>query len=272
MKYGFFFFISVLAFVACQENEISTFDNESSLFFFRDIYNNNSKGTPQLDSTSYSFFLAGSIQVDTVWLDVLLTGSPSDQDRPFRIVQSNVGEPGAAVAGTHYVAFDDPEMVKRMVIPANKVSVALPVIMTRTPQMDTEEYRLDMEILPNEYFIQGIKDRVVYVLKITGKATKPANWDSPNSYLATFGEWGQEKMRFIIDYVGYNTFDETLITDYRYYLQLKAREKLAEYEAVKGPILNILKIEDYETNNIFICHAAGYIFCSLRGGHRELQL
>ena len=93
-----------------------------------------------------------------------------------------------------------------------------------------------MEILPNEYFIQGIKDRVVYVLKITGKATKPANWDSPNSYLATFGEWGQEKMRFIIDYVGYNTFDETLITDYRYYLQLKAREKLAEYEAVKGPI------------------------------------
>ena len=68
MKYGFFFFISVLAFVACQENEISTFDNESSLFFFRDIYNNNSKGTPQLDSTSYSFFLAGSIQVDTVWL------------------------------------------------------------------------------------------------------------------------------------------------------------------------------------------------------------
>ena len=63
MKYGFFFFISVLAFVACQENEISTFDNESSLFFFRDIYNNNSKGTPQLDSTSYSFFLAGSIQV-----------------------------------------------------------------------------------------------------------------------------------------------------------------------------------------------------------------
>ena len=136
MKYGFFFFISVLAFVACQENEISTFDNESSLFFFRDIYNNNSKGTPQLDSTSYSFFLAGSIQVDTVWLDVLLTGSPSAQDRPFRIVQSNVGEPGAAVAGTHYVAFDDPEMVKRMVMPANKVSVALPVIMTRTPQMD----------------------------------------------------------------------------------------------------------------------------------------
>ena len=62
-----------------------------------------------------------------------------------------------------------------MVMPANKVSVALPVIMTRTPQMDTEEYRLDMEILPNEYFIQGIKDRVVYVLKITGKATKPAN-------------------------------------------------------------------------------------------------
>lgn len=57
MKYGFFFFISVLAFVACQENEISTFDNESSLFFFRDIYNNNSKGTPQLDSTPLFFWL-----------------------------------------------------------------------------------------------------------------------------------------------------------------------------------------------------------------------
>ena len=79
MKYGFFFFISVLAFVACQENEISTFDNESSLFFFRDIYNNNSKGTPQLDSTSYSFFLAGSGQRSVAGQTYCAGRSPSER-------------------------------------------------------------------------------------------------------------------------------------------------------------------------------------------------
>lgn len=236
VKYGFFFMIFVLALVACKEKEIETFEDESSLFFFRNIYNTNSKDVLQHDSTSYSFFLGGSIQMDTIWLDVLLTGTPASMDRPFLIVQSNAGESGAAIAGVHYVAFDNSYVASQMVMPANQVVATIPIIMTRTSEMDTEEFRLDLEIMPNAYFVQGIKDRTKYTVKITAKATKPANWDAPNNYKATFGEWGQEKMRFIIEYVGYNTFDEVLITDYRYYLQLKAREKLAEYEATNGPI------------------------------------
>ena len=134
------------------------------------------------------------------------------------------------------MAFDNSYVASRMVMPANEVVATIPIIMTRTSEMDTKEFRLDLEIMPNEYFVQGIKDRTKYTVKITAKATKPVKWDAPNSYKATFGEWGQEKMRFIIEYVGYNTFDEDLITDYRYYLQLKAREKLAEFEALNGPI------------------------------------
>ena len=236
IKYGFLFMLSMLTLVACKENEIETFEDESSLFFFRSIYSTNSKDAPQLDSTSYSFFLGGAIQVDTVWLDVLLTGMPSGEARSLLIVQSNAGEPDAAIAGVHYVAFDNSYVASRMVMPANEVVATIPIIMTRTSEMDTKEFRLDLEIMPNEYFVQGIKDRTKYTVKITAKATKPLKWDAPNSYKATFGEWGQEKMRFIIEYVGYNTFDEDLITDYRYYLQLKAREKLAEFEALNGPI------------------------------------
>ena len=107
IKYGFLFMLSMLTLVACKENEIETFEDESSLFFFRSIYSTNSKDAPQLDSTSYSFFLGGAIQVDTVWLDVLLTGMPSGEARSLLIVQSNAGEPDAAIAGVHYVAFDN---------------------------------------------------------------------------------------------------------------------------------------------------------------------
>lgn len=43
-------------------------------------------------------------------------------------------------------------------------------------------------------------------------ASQPATWEntSTNGYFVTFGTWGQEKMRFIIGYIGYTTFDEPL--------------------------------------------------------------
>ena len=67
-------------------------------------------------------------------------------------------------------------------------------------------------------------------------AVKPALWDVANSYLSIFGPWGQAKMKFIIDYVEYSDFDIVLTTDYRVYLALKAKAKLAEYELANGPL------------------------------------
>lgn len=165
-----------------------------------------------------------------------MTGVPSTKDRVLPIVQSNTAEAGSAVAGTHYVAFNDPAFAKYLILPANKVSVSVPVIVKRTAEMATSEFRLDLEITSNEFFVAGIKDRTNYTVKITAMAVKPALWDVANSYLSIFGPWGQAKMKFIIDYVEYSDFDIVLTTDYRVYLALKAKAKLAEYELANGPL------------------------------------
>jgi len=235
--------VLALIFVAtgCQKKIVNKFDSESSLFFFSGA--NNSKGSPQIDSISYSFFLAeSSVKMDTVWVDVMLTGLPSDTDRPLPIVQTNTEEANAAAAGIHYVPLDDPEMAPKLVMPANKFSVSIPIVIKRTADMDINELRLYLAITTNDYFVAGIKDRTNFLIKITAMAVKPALWDLPNSYLSIFGPWGQVKMKFIIDYVGFKDFDKVLNVDYRVYLRLKAREKLAEYEKEHGPL--------YETDGI----------------------
>ncbi|PKP00173.1 MAG: hypothetical protein CVU13_01295 [Bacteroidetes bacterium HGW-Bacteroidetes-8] len=235
IKYSILLLTLVMIITACQEKVVNKFEGESSLFFFRG--SSNSKGTPQTDSVSYSFFLAASsTNEDTVWVDVQLTGVPSDKDRALPIIQTNTGAAGAAVAGTHYLAFNDPAVSKYMVLPANRVSVAIPVVVKRTSEMNTSEFRLDMAITTNEYFIAGIKDRTSYTVKVTAMAVKPALWDVANSYLSIFGPWGQAKMKFIIDFVGFSDFDQVLTTDYRVYLALKAKTKLAEYEQTNGPL------------------------------------
>ncbi len=235
IKYTFLALALVLAVTSCQEKLVNKFEGESSLFFFRGT--SNSKGALQTDSLSYSFFLTESNKnEDTIWVDVMLTGLPSDKDRVLPIVQSNKDSIGAAVAGVHYVALNDPSLAKFMVLPANKVSTAIPVVVKRLPEMNTNEFKLELEITTNEHFIAGIKDRTKFSIKITAMAVKPALWDVANSFLSIFGPWGQEKMRFIINYVGFSDFDQTLTTDYRVYLALKAKTKLAEYEKTYGPL------------------------------------
>jgi hypothetical protein len=233
----FLLILSALLLGSCQEKVVNKFESDNSLFFFRG--SSNSKGLAQIDSLSYSFFLAGSAVEDTTWLDVYLTGFPSDRDRTIPLVQTNAGQPGAAVEGIHYVPFNDPGMVSKLILPANKVWVSIPIVIKRTSEMDTQEFRLDMSITSNEFFVTGIKDRTDYTLKITALAVKPALWDNLNSFLSIFGTWGQVKMRFIIDYVGYSEFDVIPNVDYRTYLRLKAKAKLAEYEAVNGPLYEL---------------------------------
>lgn len=231
--------ILLLAFVlivsACQEKMVYKFDDQSSLFFYRG--SSNSKGVPQIDSISYSFFLAeGNAMQDSVWIAIFLTGTPSDKDRIIPMEQSNVGETMAAEAGVHYIGLDNPDMARFMILPAGKVSMVVPIIVKRTAQMETDEFILDLKISTNDNFVEGIKDRTSLRLKITASAVKPPKWDIPNSYLAIFGPWGQEKMKFVINYVGFKDFDQTLTTDYRVFLTIKAKAKLAEYEALNGPL------------------------------------
>ncbi len=239
ITYATFLFAAGIMLYGCEEKVVNKFDENSSLYFYRDKYTANAKGLIQYDSIDYSFFLAGSAQEAEIWLQVNLTGNMAGVPRPFSIVQTNTEEPGAALAGIHYVAFDDPRMAEYLQFPPQATTTLLPVILTRHSSMSDRTFRLVLSIQPNGNFAEGIKQgeegQQTFVINITAEAIKPVTWDRNYDY--AFGNWGKEKMRFLIDHVGFSDFETDMSNlDTRYYWNLKAKTALAQYETEQGAV------------------------------------
>ncbi len=220
---------------ACEEKVVMLYENKPALYFYNgDDYTNN---IHQHDSIVYSFYIKEtSRQRDTLYLYVCTMGIPSEEARPIRLVQTDAEGENAAVAGTHYVAFDDPEVISQMVIPAHTVKAAIPLIVLRDPSMKSKEFRINLEIGENEAFGVGLDAQKSFLVKVSDITAPPANWSSWKYY---FGEWGPVKMKFIIDYVGLSDFDkysEFSQAELKYY-RMKANQKLEEYNRDNQTIL-----------------------------------
>lgn len=219
----------------CEEKVTLLYENTPALYFYKGVdYTNNIK---QNDSLTYSFYVKELDRVrDTIYLNVRTMGITKDFPRAISLVQTNVGETGAAVAGTHYVAFDAPEVKDLMVIPANAVIANIPVILLRDKSMKFDEFRLNLEIQENENFNVGLEAQKSFLVKLSDMAAPPANW---SDWKRTFGEWGAVKMRFIMDYVGVTDFEK--YAEYTQaellYLKMKAIQKLQEYNQKNNTVL-----------------------------------
>ena len=165
-------FLLVVITIGCEENSALEYENEPALYFENTTYG-------QRDSVNHTFFIQPDEQMrDTVFVEILTMGYPADVDRSFVLEQVNVGQPGAAVAGKHFVAFDDPEMVSHLVIPKGSVRKSFPLIVLRDPSLELEEVRIELEIGENEYFKPGIDVWTNFVVKTTAMAVKPKAWDT----------------------------------------------------------------------------------------------
>jgi hypothetical protein len=225
----------VLALGACEEVVVNKYDGDSSLYFYRgnfDIY-----GNGQRDSLNYSFYLKESARErDTLWIEVQLTGNPSPEPRPLPLAQRSSGR-NDAVPDQHYVALDDGEVAPLLVLPAGAVAVKIPVILLRDATLKQEERALALELGTNEHFGPGVAGQERFLVLVSDLATKPDKWDAV--WQRVFGTWGPVKMRFIIDHVGFSSFEldaKQVLPDMQDYLQMKARQELAGYEAEHGPL------------------------------------
>lgn len=223
MKYiGYFLLLLCMVFMAgCEEKVVMKYGDKDCLYFYRHTWG-------QKDSITQSFFGKTETRIrDTVWVDVRTMGFTKKEARPVKMEQLNIGEPDAAVAGTHYVAFDDPSIQELMQVKADSAMMQLPVIVLRDVSLKQQTKRIKIGIAENEYFKAGIEKQQVFVVRTTDRGEKPSNW-SDWSY--QFGEWSSAKMEFMIKYLGIIDFDN-IPSDYTYklYLQTKARELLAEY-------------------------------------------
>ena len=116
-------FLLVVGTISCKENSALEYENDPALYFENTTYG-------QRDSIAHTFFIQPDDQMrDTVFIEILTMGYPTDSDRPFILEQTNAGQPGSAIAGKHFVAFDSEEARKLMVIPAGEVSANIPIIL-----------------------------------------------------------------------------------------------------------------------------------------------
>lgn len=219
----YFLYIFLLGCLAgCREYIAQEYENDPRLYFYNTNYG-------QHDSIAQTFFLLPEEQMrDTVWVDIRTMGYPADYDRQIVLKQTNTDSLGAAIVGTHYIAFDDPQVRERMIIPAGEIKAMIPVILLKDKSILASKVRLELAFGEMEYFCPGIDEWNKFVITSTAAAVKPDNWDT--SWIGTFGAWGSEKMKFIIDYVGYTEFDQKPSdAGYLNFLKAKAKQKLFEF-------------------------------------------
>lgn len=159
--------VGLLLLGSCEKQHPGDYNDGGRVYFYNEP-------KVQQDSINVSFFAAmGGSKYDTVWIDVRAMGYPADQDRPLNLQILNEGEEGAAVAGKHYVGFDDPGMKPRICMPAGEVKTNIPVVWIKDPSLNTSEVRLELSLEANEYFQRGYEPWCQFVVTATAKAVQP---------------------------------------------------------------------------------------------------
>lgn len=154
-------------------------------------------------------YLPIDVEFDTIWVPVRTLGFITDRDRKVSLRQANSDEP-MAVAGKHYVPFNDAELTSKYYwIRAGMNSAKIPVVIKRHPDLKDQEYSLMLEIDPNEDFDQGYLSRSTRLAYIADILMQPTNWDAAVTYYF-LGSYGKVKHQFMIDCVR----DRGMIIDY----------------------------------------------------------
>lgn len=185
--------IPVFTLFSCEE-DIETFDSpeyNGLNFIFKDYREDT--------LVSYTFIYTAADQLtDTIWMEVETMGFLTDYPRPISLCSLPV-DSNAAVAGKHYVAFNDPSLKDVYVIPANKSKARIPLILKKEdPELEEKEFNLKIGIQSNEYFTAGLKGYQERVVKISNILTQPADW---NMFAVFYfaGNYGKVKHQFMIE-------------------------------------------------------------------------
>lgn len=139
MKKLFIIFVIGLMWGACSEEKVGVYsltDDYIYMPYFQDIY-----GTMTALDSAYMFYNKTALNVsstqkrDTFYFRVLVAGLAKDIDRKIKIAPYTCEVSGKeeAVEGVNYIAFDDPEMEKNLVVSADSLGVNVPIIVTYDP-------------------------------------------------------------------------------------------------------------------------------------------
>lgn len=198
MKKILFAIFAALVLASCRNEDLPDYEGGTGLYFFNATYS----GGGQRDSIRIAFFTK-QVPTDGKYdhkLDLRLAGDPSDKPRAFKLRQTNLGDDDAALPGRHFVPLDDPLMVEKLVWPAHATECELPITLINSEDLQTKLVRLELEIEPNENFIQSTEIWSKFVIWFGDMTTQPTSWvnnKQAQSWWYYFGNYTAMKMRYI---------------------------------------------------------------------------
>jgi hypothetical protein len=216
--------------VACQENEMTGFENDGAVYFQL----NANDWREVADSIVYSF--AGKDVTEyTVNLQVDLMGEAVDWDREVRVGIDP--ELTTAEESTHYRALET-----SYVLPAGAYTMQIPVTILGTdPRMENQAFQLAIRLEPSADLGLGLSQRTLARIQFSAMLTMPYYWDE-----FYWGKYSKVKHEKLIELLGVDfpaTEDEYYDDDYYYtwdaycnYLSQWFSENYPVYDEYGNPI------------------------------------
>lgn len=239
----------VAAGLASCEKELEMYSEPTCrLNFYYDI-DETGDYKPEMGRSAYSFVYGDPNRTqDTVWVEVESMGFVSDKDRAISLEQADSAGVENAVAGKHYVAFNDPQLAQLYVMPAGKARTKLPIVMLRDASLKEKTVVLRYRIKPNENFVNGYNQYIERSLTFTDQLSEPAKWTYQYpygdkwtvSFADYFGDYGLVKHQFLINETGDKWDDEyidklmTGDSSYLEYMMRKMARRLREVNAERA--------------------------------------
>lgn len=208
---------------------------------------------PEIAESTFSFvYTDDDCEKDTIWVELESMGLVSDAPRAISLKQVDSVGVANAIAGKHYVAFDNPELAKYYVMPAKAARTKVPVVLLRDASLKSEAVVLKFAIADNGVFTNGYNNYQSRAITFTDRLSEPAEWSTryytqpeilPDYYItfATYmGEYGVTKHLFLIRKTGKKWNDEDIKefmasdTNYRSYMRSKMSRLLAKENAERA--------------------------------------
>ena len=196
-----------LGMMGCQEDEALLFQDVARVQF-----------TSGVEDYPYSFvWLDRSQESAIVKLPILVTGGPVDIERTVKVTQveefdvtyeyDNKGyvidstvtpKPNPAVAGVHYVPFNDSEAQALLKVKAGVVKDSLAIILKRDASLTTEKVRLRLRLEASDDLELGESKYLERTIVFSDMLELPSEWNSYSNAYYYLGNYRVPKHELMI--------------------------------------------------------------------------
>ena len=196
-----------LGMMGCQEDEALLFQDVARVQF-----------TSGVEDYPYSFvWLDKSQESAIVKLPILVTGGPVDIERTVKVTQveefdvtyeyDNKGyvidstvtpKPNPAVAGVHYVPFNDSEAQALLKVKAGVVKDSLAIILKRDASLTTEKVRLRLRLEASDDLELGESKYLERTIVFSDMLELPSEWYSYSNAYYYLGNYSVPKHELMI--------------------------------------------------------------------------